>query len=149
MRISLKTTAGPLLLIASLSIAAMPANLEEESPPAVAMRLFAAFNRHDLEAMARLYDEQSELRSPDFCAPRRGPEGVRKTYSELFRAFPDITDEIVVTVASGHRVALQFVARSNGLKPRHELKLATFLTVRRGLILRDETYFDTQGQPCR
>jgi ketosteroid isomerase-like protein len=139
---------GSLLLMVSVGNAAIPASLEGESPGAVAMRLFAAFNRHDLEAMTRLYDEHSELRSPDFCAPRQGPEGVRKTYSELFRAFPDISDEIVTTVVSGHRVAVQFVAHSKGLGSRHELKLATFLTVRRGLILRDETYFDTQGQPC-
>jgi ketosteroid isomerase-like protein len=148
MRIRPIRMAGSLLLMLSVGIAAVPASLDEESPSAVALRLFAAFNRHDLEAIARLYDEHSELWSPDFCAPRRGQEGVRKTYTELFGALPDITDEVVTMSASGHRVAVQFVSHSKGLGSRHELELATFLTVRRGLILRDETYLDTQGRPC-
>ena len=111
-------------------------------------RLFAAFNRHDLDAMARLYASDAILESPDFCSPRRGPEGVRKTYADLFRTFPDIIDQVTGSVVNGERVAVQFVAHSQGFDPTHEIRLATFFIVRNGLIVRDETYFDAHGQPC-
>jgi ketosteroid isomerase-like protein len=120
-----------------------------ESPAqAVVRRLFSAFNRHDLDAIAHLYAGDAVLDSTDFCAKRLGPEAVRRTYSELFRLFPDITDRVVASVASEDRVAVQFVSHSQGFMPTQEIRLATFFTIRNGLILTDETYFDAQGRPC-
>jgi ketosteroid isomerase-like protein len=128
----------------------LPASAKVIRNPAhdIVQRLFAAFNRHDLDTMARLYASDAILESPDFCSARRGPEGVRKTYADLFRMFPDIIDQVTGSVFSGERVAVQFVAHSQGFEPRHELRLATFFTIRNGLIVRDETYFDAHDQPC-
>jgi hypothetical protein len=118
------------------------------APEDIIQRLFTAFNRHDLNAMARLYAGDAVLESPDFCSARHGPEGVRKSYADLFRTFPDIIDQVTQSVASGNLMAVQFVAHSHGFKPTGELRLATFFTLRNGLIVRDETYFDAHGQPC-
>jgi ketosteroid isomerase-like protein len=118
------------------------------SPHDTVQRLFSAFNRHDLDMMARLYASDAIIESPDFCSARHGPEGVRKTYAELFRAFPDIVDQVTGYLVSGERIAVQFVAHSQRFEPAQGLRLATFFTIRDGLIVRDETYFDTRGQPC-
>ena len=56
--------------------------------------LFAAFNRHDVEGLAALYAPDAYLMSSDFSAPRGGPTGVRKTYSELFSQLPQVHDEV-------------------------------------------------------
>jgi steroid delta-isomerase-like uncharacterized protein len=127
-----------------------PATPHSRGLPAqeVVRRLFSAFNRHDLEALVQLYAGDAVLDSTDFCRKRLGPEGVRRTYLELFRSFPDVSDQVVATVASGDRVAVQFISHSQGFAPTQEIRLATFFTIREGLILSDETYFDAQGRPC-
>jgi ketosteroid isomerase-like protein len=135
-----------LLLLLTTAGSATPPTAPELAPQAVVERLFASFNRHDLDAMASLYSSDAELTSPDFCAPRRGPEGVRKTYRELFEVYPDILDHVTDSVVQGDRVAVRFVARSDAAA--FELHLATFFTIRHGRIVRDATYFDTKGRPC-
>lgn len=122
----------------------------ELSARIVVEKRFAAFMRHDLDAIVALYAPDAVEISPGFCTDRIGPEGARKTYEDLFLAFPNITDDVTAYVVDGNRVAVQFLARSQ--KPdgsyAFEIRLANFLTVDNGLITRDETYFDTQGRPC-
>jgi ketosteroid isomerase-like protein len=122
----------------------------QPSAKAVVEARFAAVKRHDLEAIVALYAKDAVETSPAFCRDRSGPEGARQTYSELFQAFPNITDDVVAYVVDGNHVAVQFVARSR--KPdgtfAFEVPLANFLTVEHGRITRDETYFDTKGRPC-
>lgn len=138
-----------LLLLASAMFAASPSAAQSPpAPRAVVEALFAAFNRHDLDAMVALYADNVRLTSSDFCAPRAGHVGVRRTYSQLFQAFPDITDTIDQLVIEGDRVAIQFTARSRASGRELNLRIATFITVRGGLIQSDDSIFDTRGQPC-
>ena len=121
-----------------------------DSPKSVVEQRFAAVRRHDIEAIVALYAAAAVETSPGFCRDRTGPAGARQTYTELFAAFPNITDDVIATVVDGTHVAVQFVARSK--KPdgtvAFEVPLANFLTVEHGRITRDETYFDTRGRPC-
>jgi len=117
---------------------------------AVVEKRIAAVMRHDLEAIVALYAPDAVETSPGFCAGRHGPEGARKTYGDLFQAYPNITDDDVAYVVDGNQVAVQFVARVR--KPDgsflFEIPIANFLTVEHGRITRDVTYFDTKGRPC-
>lgn len=121
-----------------------------ESARTVVEKRFAAVNRHDLDAIVALYARDAVETSPGFCADRSGPEGVRRTYTELFQAYPTITAEGATYVVEGSRVAVQFFARAR--KPDGsvalEVRLANFLTVEHGQIVRDDTYFDSRGRPC-
>ena len=63
----------------------------DESARTVVERRFAAVKRHDLDAIAALYAPEAVEISPGFCADRSGPEGARRTHSELFQAYPAIT----------------------------------------------------------
>lgn len=127
-----------------------PCMAREPSPKTVVENRFAAVRRHDVEAIVALYANDAVETSPAFCTERSGPEGVRRTYTELFQAFPDISDDVTSIVVEGERVAVQFTARSK--KPdgsyAFEVPLANFLVVRHGRIVRDDTYFDTHGRPC-
>ena len=119
----------------------------------VVAAMFAAFNRHDLDAMAALYADDAVIESPDFEAPRRGPAGVRETYAPYFEGSPDIQDDVTRMFASGGQVAVEFVSRGTmtHLGPddpevmrgkAFALKIGAVLEVEDGKIVRDVTYFD-------
>ena len=134
------------ILVATIS---MPV-LAQESPEAVVKRRFEATANRNLDAVAALYAADAIETSPAFCAPRQGSVGARKTYGDLFRDAPGIENEVTNFVVDGNRVAVQFIARVR--KPdgsiAFEVPLANFLTIERGRIVRDDTYFDTKGRPC-
>lgn len=113
----------------------------------VVENLFAAFNRHDLDGMEKLYSDDAALKSSDFCSPRRGRNEVRRTYKELFDSFPDLRDDVQLLVVEEDRVAVKFVSVSTVHGP-FKVEIATFLTLRNGQIVSDESVFDTAGRPC-
>jgi ketosteroid isomerase-like protein len=123
---------------------------DEESPRRVVERRFAAVARYDVEAVAALYAPNAVETSPGFCAERFGPEGARRTYNELFKTYPTISAHITSMIVEGDRVAVEFLARIRNADGSiaFESRLANFLTIERGKITRDDTYFDTQGRSC-
>lgn len=138
------------LLVVGVTAAPAWAQAAGLSAKAVVDKRIAAVMRHDLEAIVALYAPDAVETSPGFCTERRGPEGARRTYGELFKAYPNITDDVIGYVVEGNQVAVQFVARVR--KPdgsfAFEIPIANFLTVEHGRITRDVTYFDTKGRPC-
>lgn len=138
-------------LLALLAMCAAPAVAEEAKPASaneqVIRALFAAFNRHDLEALVALYAPDVYLMSSDFPAPRRGPDGVRKTYSELFAQFPSIHDEVKTIIVQGDQAAVEFVSswKAEGAMPAGRLDVATFFRFKDGKVTSDITYFNVPG----
>jgi hypothetical protein len=126
------------------------ARATELSARTIVEKRIAAVARHDLEAIVALYAPDAVETSPGFCSSRTGAEGVRRTYGELFQAYPNISDDVVAYVVDGHHVAVQFVARVRKADGSlaFEVPIANFLTVEHGRISRDDTYFDTKGRPC-
>jgi ketosteroid isomerase-like protein len=122
----------------------------ETSPRVVVEKRFEAVKHQDIEAIVALYDKDAVETSPAFCEKRIGREGVRRTYTDLFRMFPTITDDVTTYVVEGDHVAVQFIARSKKAdgSDAFEFPLANFLTVKHGRIIRDDTYFGARGQPC-
>jgi ketosteroid isomerase-like protein len=122
----------------------------ELSARTILEKRIAAVARHDLEAIVALYAPDAVETSPGFCSDRTGADGVRRTYDELFQAYPNIADDVVAYVVDGHHVAVQFVARVRRADGSlvFEVPIANFLTVEHGRITRDDTYFDTRGRPC-
>ena len=141
-------TAMSLAILAAAACSTMPAS--EPSARTIVERRIAAVARHDLDAVVALYSPDALETSPGFCSNRTGTDGVRRTYGELFQAYPNISDDVVAYVVDGNHVAVQFVARVR--KPDgslvFEVPIANFLTVEHGRITRDDTYFDTKGRPC-
>jgi ketosteroid isomerase-like protein len=118
------------------------------SPRAVAMAMFGAFNRNDVRSLASLYADNARLTSSDFCAPRRGKAGVRRTYSALFKSYPGITDHVEVMVEESDKVAVRFITRSTVPGKQFAFPLMTMLTVRNGLIVSDDTIFNAGTPNC-
>lgn len=117
------------------------------TPRAIIEKLFDSFNRHDVAALQALYTENARLTSSDFCSPRTGAD-VARTYAALFRAFPDIRDDLQTIVIQGDRAAVRFISSSHVPAGDFHLKLMTFFRFSAGRIIEDDTVFDTRGRAC-
>ena len=117
------------------------------APGAIIDRLFDSFNRHDVAALQALYAPNARLTSSDFCKPRTGVD-VARTYGALFRAFPDIRDDVDAIIIEGDRAAVRFVSSIRTPGGGFPLKLTTFFRFSGGRIIEDDTIFDTSGRAC-
>jgi ketosteroid isomerase-like protein len=141
-------------LIAAGTLGGCAVNINGDIPSgsakAVVEARFAAFKERDVNAIAALYAPNAITTSPGFCADRTGRDAVKTTYSDLFRVYANIQDEVTSMVVDGNHVAVQFIAHAR--KPDgsalFDVRIANFLTVENGLITRDDTYFDSKGYPC-
>jgi len=141
----MKTTGfAAAMLIAGTSAAAG----ERRDAASVVRAMFDAFNRHDAAAMVAAYAPHAELLSPDFCAPRRGREDVRRTYQALFDEAPDIVDTVDEMVVQGDRVAVLFHSRGTAGGQPFDVPIAAFITVSDGLIVRDRSVFQPSPSAC-
>ena len=93
-----------------------------------------------------MYAPNARLASPDFCKPRTGAD-VTRTYEAIFRAFPDIRDDVHTIIIDGDRAAVRFVSSSR-VAGGMRLKLMTFFRFGDGRIIEDDTIFDTGGRAC-
>lgn len=116
-------------------------------PAAIVHELFDSFNRHDAAALQALYVANARLTSSDFCKPRTGAD-VARTYEALFRAFPDIRDDVETIIVEGDRAAVRFVSSSRTRGIHFHLDLVTFFRIHGGRIIEDDTIFDTGGRAC-
>lgn len=128
-----------LLLASSMSVS--------NSPRAIVDELFRAFNRHDVVALQALYTSDARLTSSDFCKARTGAD-VTRTYAALFRAVPDIRDDVISMVIDGDQVTVRFMTSSVTEGNEFHFELMTFFRFRDGRIVEDDTIFDTKGRPC-
>jgi ketosteroid isomerase-like protein len=134
-----------LTLLIALATTPVVAPAHPRSPKAVVQAMFDSFNQHDARAMQALYAEDARLTSSDFCGAR-GRGDIPRTYEAVFRTFPDVQDSIETVVVERDMVAVKFVASSAGGKWR--LTIHTFLRVKDGLIVSDDSVFDNGGRPC-
>lgn len=138
-----KAVFASLLLAAGLAGCASAPSASSSAQALVDAR-FGTFNRHDLDGIVKLYAPDAVLSAPGYCTPRQGEEGVRKAYGDLFKGYPDISDEVTGYVAQGDHIAVQYKAHVG----KYVVPIASFLTLKDGLIERDDTYYDSQGQHC-
>ncbi|HXQ48096.1 MAG TPA: nuclear transport factor 2 family protein [Caulobacteraceae bacterium] len=118
------------------------------SPLKVIESKFAAVQRHDIDAIVAHYALDAKVTASDFCHPRQGRADVERTYRGIFGAFPDAVADIQEYVVQGNRVAVRFIFRSHISNRVVEVPITDFLTVRHGLIIRDDGVFDNGGRPC-
>ncbi len=134
--------------LTAIGVPALPSAAEPMTAEKIVKARFETFNRHDLDALVALYAPDAVLTSPGFCQDRVGLAATRNAYASLFRANPDIHDQVTSTVIDQDHIAVQFVARGTSTRGAFEVHFANFLTLEHGLIKRDDAYYDTKGRPC-
>ena len=65
-----------------------------QAPKQIAMRWVAAYNSHNPDAAAALYDENVTNVQLPWGKPVQGREAMRATYLKVFQAFPNICVEV-------------------------------------------------------
>lgn len=117
-----------------------------------------SFNKHDLDALAKLYAEDAVAYDPMYPEPLRGRDAIRKDTATFLRAFPDLRFEIVTIVEKDERngaAEMRMTGTHTGplesptgeeippTKKRIELKGAVFGRLNdRGEIVEERRYYD-------
>lgn len=145
---------APLILLTLTLLACGPSGAEQSASAEnekIVRQLFEHFNKHDWNAMAKLYSDPAEFKDPAF-----GPGVVKQThqetiakYSEMQQIFPDIRDDVAEVYPSGNNhVIVEFT--STGTSPdgsAFTLPICTIFTIENGKITKDFTYYDNFENP--
>lgn len=107
---------------------------------------FEHFNNHEWSKLAKMYAENAEFKDPSLGTGvvKQTRQQIIDKYSELYKIFPNIKDEVIKIYPSGERhIIVEFI--STGTAPdnsRFELPICTIFTIENGLITKDFSYFD-------
>lgn len=105
---------------------------------------FAAFNRHDVDAIQQLYANDATLHSPDYPS-LSGNAPIADTYRKIFDAIPDAKDELATLESASNHVYAQFVLTGHFHGAQEQpvsVRLIAVYTVKDGRIVEDATYYD-------
>lgn len=80
----------------------------DPSAKEIAIQWVAAYNSHDSEVAAALYDEHVTNVQLPWGKSIKGREAMRDTYGKVFQAFPDIALEVENLVSEGSWVAIEW-----------------------------------------
>lgn len=121
----------------------------EDTTRQVILAMFAAFNEHDIEAIVDLYSDDAQIFSPGDSEIRIGQAVVREIYANHFADIPNVHDEVRNIVIDGDQGAVEFIATWDQPSDSHpdargKLRIAAFLIVQNGKIVKDIAYFDRQ-----
>lgn len=82
--------------------------IPSQSPKNIAMMWAAAYNSHDPDAAAALYDQNVTNVQMPWGKAVQGREAMRATYVKVFQAFPDIRVEIENVLEDGQWVVVEW-----------------------------------------
>lgn len=89
--------------------------LSARTPRDIARQWAAAYNRHDAQAAAALYDAQVKNFQLPWGKIVEGHEAMRQTYVRIFAAFPDIQVDILELLEDGPRAVVEWRFRGTML----------------------------------
>ena len=110
----------------------------------IANRWMDAFNRHDLEALLSLYDDDAvhfspklKVRHPDTQGLIAGRASLRSWWQEAFDRLPTLRYEPVRFTPHADRIWMEYIRHVEG---EPDLGVAEVLEIRNGLIVRSSVY---------
>lgn len=71
----------------------------------IVMKELDAFNRHDADAFAALYADDSNNYDPMYDKPLVGRAAVRKDIADFFLAFPDVQAKLISPILTSENIA--------------------------------------------
>ena len=107
---------------------------------------FEYFNKHDFVKIANMYAEIMDFKDPSLgqgIVKQTRQQTIEK-YTELVKIFPDLHDQVIQIYPFGdNHIIVEFVSSGKGSdNVKFELAICTILTIEKGLITKDFTYFD-------
>lgn len=111
---------------------------------AVALRWFAAFNAHDLEALLSLYADEAEhyspklkVRQPETNGLITGKAALRAWWRDAFDRLPSLHYEVVKLTADEEQVFMEYIRQ---VKDEADLRVGEVLEIRNGVIVASRVY---------
>jgi hypothetical protein len=111
---------------------------------ALAKEWIASFNRHDLEGLLSLYDEEAEhyspklrTRLPETRGLIRGKAALRSWWKDSFDRLPTLQYELLQLTPHDNRIFMEYVRHVKG---EDDLFVGEMLEVRNGLIVFSRVY---------
>jgi hydroxyacylglutathione hydrolase len=124
---------------------------DTQDPVGIAQSYFSAADARDVDAMCDCWAPGGIDRIAAI-GELKAPEGVREFFTEVFRAVPDSRLEVLDVVAQGDKVVVRWRNTGTfcggafqGIEPtgaRISLEGCDMLTIDKGLIQRNEAYYD-------
>jgi ketosteroid isomerase-like protein len=111
---------------------------------AIALRWFAAFNAHDLEALLSLYSDDAEhfspklkVRQPETNGLITGKAALRAWWRDAFDRLPSLHYEVVKLTADEEQVFMEYIRQ---VKDEADLRVGEVLEIRDGVIVASRVY---------
>jgi ketosteroid isomerase-like protein len=134
-------------LVCMASATAFAVQRDSDNAVATVQLKFAAFDRHDVTAIAAIYAAEAVLHSPDY--PNLvGNSQIAETYRLLFEAIPDAKDELQSLGRSADKVYAQFVLTGHfkgATDASVRIRIMSVYTIKGGHIVDDSTYYDRKA----
>ena len=123
---------------------------ELAEPLQVARAWIAAFNAHDVAAIAALYALEAELFDAGMNRKRQGRQEIENWFARRFAALPEISYAPADEVVEGERVAITWTVSGRTPRLLRQRWLArpfvvdgvSIFLIRAGLIVRQRGYYD-------
>ncbi len=110
----------------------------------IATAWFDAFNKHDLEMLLALYDDNAEHYSPKlkFHQPNtkgliKGKDALRNWWSDAFNRLPNLHYEVIKLTADEEQVFMEYIRQTPG---EDDLRVGEVLVINDGLIVVSRVY---------
>ena len=118
--------------------------MDPELLKTIARNWLDAFNRHDIEKILELYDDQAEhyspklkLQSPETNGLIRGKDAMRAWWKDSFNRFPTLQYQVIQLTPFENRVFMEYVRKAKG---DEDLRVGEMLEVRNSLIVSSRVY---------
>ena len=110
----------------------------------IAFKWFDAFNRHNLEQLLSLYDDEAQhfspklkIRKPETNGFVSGKQALREWWQDAFDRLPSLHYKVTSLTANGDRVFMEYVRTVDG---EEDMLVAEVLVVREGKINASRVY---------
>lgn len=111
---------------------------------AIALRWFAAFNAHDLEALLALYADDAQhyspklkVRQPETNGLISGKAALHTWWFDAFDRLPTLQYEVVKLTADEEQVFMEYIRHVQG---EEDLRVGEVLEIRSGTIVASRVY---------
>jgi steroid delta-isomerase-like uncharacterized protein len=82
--------------------------MSADTPKQVTLKWVTAYNNHNPDEAAALYDENATNLQMPYGKPVQGREAMRSTYVKIFQSFPDIHVQVENLVENGQWVVVEW-----------------------------------------
>jgi steroid delta-isomerase-like uncharacterized protein len=139
-----------ILSLATISLYAQKAAAQLRT---IATAWMDALNRHDTDAIAKMYSDNAQLESPNWEGAKTGRAGAREVYGRYFLGTPDLQHKMTHLITTDSNIVIEYISTGTLSNPekntpeymrgkKYTLRNCTRLDVVNGKIVRQINYFD-------